>query len=331
MSNGVAGASRADVALVLLIVLAKLIASFWFRAALSLTVLAGLLTRLNVREVACALVSIAPGYFFAAVLVGAAARAVMIGRWIVLLRAIGAPVSGWLTARIFLISSFIGTALPVGGADLTRAYALSRHVGGHEAAASVVVDRLLGVSALLTLGVVSVALGMPGADLALARLVAALCFTVAVVLLAALWADNLAMLVMPRILQRTRIGRSLLLAAGAMAPYRTRWGAVGVVFVLSLVVQWLRITEVFLLGAGLGIDVGFGYYLVFVPIGLVVFMLPISMAGIGLPQGIIVWLLRPAGVIDVQSFALSTLMVVLGALSALPGLCLYLLARRGRT
>ncbi len=38
------------------------------------------------------------------------------------------------------------------------------------------------------------------------------------------------------------------------------------------------------------------YYLLFMPIGLIALLLPISISGIGAPQGIIVWLLAPAGV-----------------------------------
>ena len=66
------------------------------------------------------------------------------------------------------------------------------------------------------------------------------------------------------------------------------------------------------------------------PIGLIVLMLPVSIAGLGLPQGVIIWLLRPAGVSDPQSFALSTLVVVLGVLGTLPGFFLYVRTRGGR-
>ena len=71
--------------------------------------------------------------------------------------------------------------------------------------------------------------------------------------------------------------------------------------------QLLRITQAYLLGLGLGIAVPFRYYLLFMPIGLLMLLLPISISGFGLPQGVIVWLLRPLGVPDEQSFALSTI------------------------
>ena len=57
-------------------------------------------------------------------------------------------------------------------------------------------------------------------------------------------------------------------------------------------------------------------------------MLPISVNGFGIPQGIIVWLLRPVGVSSTDAFALSTLIVLSGIVANLPGAWLYLRAER---
>jgi glycosyltransferase 2 family protein len=100
------------------------------------------------------------------------------------------------------------------------------------------------------------------------------------------------------------------------------------VMVWSVTVQLLRIVQAYLLGLGLGIAVPFRYYLVFMPVGLLMLLLPISISGFGLPQGVIVWLLRPMGVADEQSFALSTLIVLTGLAGNLPGLWLWLRERR---
>lgn len=310
----------------------NVVASFWFRVGLSLAVLAVLLARIDTHEAVRSLAAVDFRYFLAAAAVDVAARTVMVARWAVLLRVGGQSVPNRATARIFLVSSFVGAALPAGGADVTRAYALSRSgVGGRAATASVVVDRTLGIASLLTLGVTSLALGAPEADLPSARLVAGLCLAVAAAVLSGMiWADHIARFVLPRLLQQAAVGRWLLSTASEVAGYRSRPRALIGVFGLSLVVQWLRVTEVFLLGAGLGIDAGFGYYLVFMPIGLIVLMLPVSIAGLGLPQGVIIWLLRPAGVSDPQSFALSTLVVLLGVLGTLPGFFLYVRTRGGR-
>ena len=92
--------------------------------------------------------------------------------------------------------------------------------------------------------------------------------------------------------------------------------------------QILRIVPGVLLGRGIGIEVPFSYYLLFMPIGLIALLLPISISGIGAPQGIIVWLLAPAGVPGPQALALSTLIVLSGIVADLPGAWLYLRAAR---
>ena len=109
-----------------------------------------------------------------------------------------------------------------------------------------------------------------------------------------------------------------------MAAYRDHRGALALVMAWSLAVQVLRITQAYLLGLGLGITVPFRYYLLFMPIGLLMLLLPISVSGFGVPQGVIVWLLRPMGVADAVAFALSTLIVLTGLAGNLPGLWLWL-------
>ena len=89
----------------------------------------------------------------------------------------------------------------------------------------------------------------------------------------------------------------------------------------------LRILQAYGLGLGLGLTVPFTYYLVFMPIGLLMLLLPISISGFGLPQGVMVWLLRPLGVPDELSLALSTLIVLSGLFGNLPGALLYLRRR----
>ena len=304
-----------------------MLSSYWFRGALSAGVLGVLLARLDTREVGRAIAAADVGPLLAALVTDAGARVVMIGRWVLLLRAAGSRVSSWSAARIFLVTSFVGTALPAGGADVARAYALSRHTAQQGlAAASVIADRLLGLAALLTLGAASLALGIAEPESPLARPVAIVSLGAGVLILASFGADIFARMIMPRRLQRATVGQWLLRAAREVARYRERPGVLVGVFGLSLVVQWLRVAVVFLLGAGIGLDLDIGYYLVFMPIGLLAFMLPVSIAGLGLPQGVVIWVLQPAGVPEAQSFALATLVVVLGLVGTLPGLYFYLRA-----
>jgi hypothetical protein len=96
------------------------------------------------------------------------------------------------------------------------------------------------------------------------------------------------------------------------------------VFILSVIVQVLRVLQGYTMGRGIDVPVGLAYYLVFMPVGLLLMLLPVSVSGFGLPQGVIVWMLQPVGVPVEEAFALSTLILLLGLLGNLPGAVLYL-------
>jgi len=64
--------------------------------------------------------------------------------------------------------------------------------------------------------------------------------------------------------------------------------------------------------------------LVFMPIVLLLLLLPVSISGFGLPQAAMVWILTPAGVPDAAAFAMSTLFILAGLAGNLPGAFLYL-------
>ncbi len=85
-------------------------------------------------------------------------RAVMILRWILLLRARGIAITTGDAIKLFLVSSFVGSFLPAGiGGDAARAYGLSRDAAtGSDAVASVAVDRLLGIQSLVLMSFVGV-------------------------------------------------------------------------------------------------------------------------------------------------------------------------------
>ena len=100
------------------------------------------------------------------------------------------------------------------------------------------------------------------------------------------------------------------------------------VLVLSVGVQMLRVLQGYGVGQALDVDVPLAFYLVFMPLVLLLLLLPVSVSGFGLPQAAMVWLLRPVGVPDAQSFAMSTLFIFIGLLGNLPGALLYAIRRK---
>ncbi len=294
------------------------------RVLLTAVILAYLASQLDMREALRAIVAVNPLHLLIVLGLVALDRAVMIWRWVLLLRSAGTPVSTREAARIFLVSSFVGSFLPAGvGADAARAYALSRHTRASEAVASVAIDRYLGVVSLTILGaagsLLSAQLFSPRERGWIVGAACALCL----LSLTLFWIDWIVDAVLPARWRAGALGRRIGAVAAAMSEYRSDPRTLLRVLALSFSVQWLRIVQAYVLGQGLGIDVPFAYYLTFMPVGLLMLLLPVSISGFGLPQGVIVWLLRPMGVPDPQSFALSTLIVLTGLAGNLPGALLY--------
>lgn len=307
--------------------LARLAASWWVRAGLTAAILAWLATRLDMGAAWAAVAAISRPHLLAVLALVALDRTVMIWRWLLLLRATGAAVSAGAAARLFLESSFVGSFLPAGiGGDAARAWGLAQVTDRPgDALASVVVDRVLGVLSLAAMGAAGVLAWAPVGGAAQAAMVVA---ALSAACVGVFWGDALLRRLVPAGRHDGPLARRLLKVADAVAKYRQHRGALVAVMAWSIVVQVLRITQAYLLGLGLGIRVPFAYYLLVMPIGLLLLLLPISVSGFGVPQGVIVWLLRPVGVADALSFALSTLIVLTGLAGNLPGLVLWLGRRR---
>lgn len=307
-----------------------LLRSWWVRAGITGAILVYLARQIDVGDAWRAMLDADPAALAIVGVLVLVDRVVMIWRWLLLLRASGTPIGSGEAARIFLVSSFVGSFLPAGvGGDAARAYALGQRTAQRGAAvASVAADRILGVIAIAITGAVGVLLYARAEDATTLGRIAA--WSAAVVFagsVAATWADRWLRWLPERLWHVAPVRWSLRIADG-LAAYRATPATLLAVFLLSLAVQWLRIVQAYGLGLGLGIDVPFSYYLVFMPVGLLLLLLPVSISGFGLPQGAIVWMLRPLGVPDPLSLALTTLIILSGLFGNLPGAVLYLRPRR---
>src|SRR5262245_41802354 len=128
----------------------------WLRVVLSAVILAYLATQIDFGAATVAVLRVDPLYLALVLALVACDRLVMILRWVLLLKASNVSVSTRDAARIFLVSSFVGSFLPAGvGGDVARAYGLTRATSdSSEALASVAVDRVLGILALVAMGAI---------------------------------------------------------------------------------------------------------------------------------------------------------------------------------
>lgn len=302
---------------------------WWLRLAITIGVLAYLLFHIDRAATIAAISSLSLGVIAALAALTALDRALAALRWILLVRAAQVPLTYKSGVWVFLVTSFLGSFAPSGvGGDIARAWELNRRTSRDgEAVAAVAVDRWLGVASVALVGVLGLALWTGRID---ARLSTSLYVLAAVMLagvVAGVWADRLLVAALPRAWQTRKPWTFVVRLAGAMRHYRREWPTLMLVAVLSLGMQVLRVVLMWVTGRGLGVTVPFEYYLVFVPLTIIVILLPISVSGLGPGQGATVWMLEPLGVPEHLAFAMGTIFILLGLVSNLPGGLLYLLRR----
>ena len=262
-------------------------------------------------------------------------RALMAYRWVALLCTIQPthrpPLSDVM--RIFFVSTFVGTFLPASvGGDAVRAYSMSRlNVPGGDAVASVFMDRMLGLASVLFMAVIGLVIA---SDLARNRtivaalvLAAGLCGATLLVIFvrdAAALASGLLDQLPKRV---SEPGRRIVEAIRRYAAHHRQLLAV---LIYSIGVQVLRILQAYYLGHALGMTAPLATYVAFVPLILLVMLLPITFNGIGTSQAAFVWFFARAGVPASTAFTLSVLFVALGIVGNLPGGVLYAAAGASR-
>jgi uncharacterized membrane protein YbhN (UPF0104 family) len=286
-----------------------------------------------------------PAPLLAAVFLVVVDRTLMAWRWLWLLVPF-APRSGdagrprvglGAILHVFFVSTFVGTFLPASvGGDAVRAAALARlGVPMADAVASVFIDRVLGVLGVLAMAVAGLWLArhLPARPEVVAAVLAGLAVTAAgcAAVAAAVFSTRVAAFLIA-LVQRLPWARAHAAGSaivGAVQRYAAHHGLLGAVTLASIGVQVLRVLQAWCLGVGLGIDAPLSAYFAFIPIILLVMLLPITVYGLGTSQAAFVLFFAAAGVAEPAAFALSVLFVALGVVGNLPGGVLW--ARSGLT
>jgi len=260
-------------------------------------------------------------------------RALMAYRWVVLLRTIDPvdrPALG-AVMRIFFVSTFVGTFLPASiGGDAVRAYSVTKlSVPGGDAVASVFMDRMLGVASILVMSLVGLILAR---DLASDWMIlAGLAFAGApcVVTLLLIFSSGTGAAASTVIARLPAIAREpAQRVLDSIRRYAAYHGQLVNVLLCSVAVQVLRVVQAYYLGRGLGIVAPLSSYFAFIPLILLIMLLPVTFNGIGTSQWAFYWFFSRVGVPVASGFALSVLFVALGIVGNLPGGVLYAWGRK---
>lgn len=278
-------------------------------------------------------------------------RSLMAARWIYLLEGLGIQAPRAKVVKIFFLSTFLGSFLPTGiGGEAIRAVSFSRLSSkGVETVASVAMDRFIGMLSMLLTGLVALVFFYriyPHPALLATVLVLSVTAVVGMALLLSSWFHRR---VLDRIAPTAHVApsssldgsakgemgeggagwpgwrRSVQKAIQVLGRYRSRLGLLGFVLAMSVGVQVLRILQAYLLSEAMSLGTSLVYFFCFVPIILLITMLPISVSGLGTTNLAYVALFGSVGMDPDGAFVLSVLILALGVIGNLPGGVIYAL------
>lgn len=264
--------------------------------------------------------------YFLALLLGQAGIVIRAYRWKVLLDAVGARVPYWRAVYLYFVGAFFNTFLPTGfGGDVVRALEAGPGTQSSQAAGTIVVDRLTGFIMLFVLALV--ALPPAWSTVPSALLVPIGLLAVAVLIGSALLFEG-------RLLRwiTGRLPRALSLAGeGWLARTYgviTACGRAALVRALavSLVFNLIQTLAALLIARALNLEISFWTLLVFVPIATVSLLLPITVGGLGVREGIYLILFAQIGIGETAATAFSLAVYSVDVVAGLVGGAVYLLS-----
>lgn len=298
------------------------IGSWALRAGVSALLLWLVLRKLDVQSLAALFRHMHWGWLAAAVGVMLINRALSVSRVAFMLRAKGVAFERRELTRIILGSQLYGLVLPTSvGGDVLRFKGLARHTdNAAEAVSAVSLERATGILALLALGSLGAAWLWPRLQdhrLLLAALGPSFIgVTLVTLLMNERWMSALT----------TRFGLGdhhwvsrLLGWQQTVRAYQHHRGGMRRILAISLAIHGFRVLSVYCTSRALGATLPFVYFAAFVPLILLISLLPISINGLGVRENAFVHCFSQVGMAPALAFSMSILSNALSMISNIPG------------
>lgn len=216
---------------------------------------------------------------------------------------------------LYFIGSFFNHILPgIIGGDAVKAYYLYRDTGkGASAVASVFMDRYIGFTGLMLVGMTAFPFGFGyfrGSYIEWVLPLIALIFVVGSFLVFGL-----------------RIGKGFRFLSGFydyFVPYKERKAVIVKTLLISVVIQTVIVFAVYVISLGLKVDVPLLPLFIFIPVISAIASIPVSISGLGVREASFVLLFGSLGISPAQATAVSFAWFLSVATGSLPGLVEYL-------
>ncbi len=303
------------------------------KSAVSIGLLAFIFTRIDLNQVFSRIQYLSVPFVVSALLFYTGCQCLSCLRWQVVLSSASYKVPIRYLLSSYFAGMFVSIFLPssVGG-DVYRVYRVTKAINDPEAAfSSVFLERFSGLAAVFILALVGIppALKIIGSwDIIL------LFFACASVV----WGGFL-LIASPYLLRwstpwlfKLKLGKiheRLAKIQFIVIQFLKHRQSLMVAVSLSFVIQLSIIFYQYLLAQQLKIPISYLELLVFTPISIVVTLLPISLGGLGIQEGLWAYLFSRIGLTAEQAVLLSLTFTILGWILALPGAIILLLDTKG--
>lgn len=282
------------------------------KALISLALIAYLLSQTEFSAIFASLISADPRYLLLAMLTLFLGKLISGYRWQILLLAqdIKIPLKT-LIASLF-VGQFFNSFLPTTiGGDAIRAYDTAiESEESAKAVTTVFMDRFVGVLALVTLAVLAVPIAMlVGEDVSFYFIPVLIVFLLCVVGLV-LVLNNSLVRIFANFLLKMRLSRIANLVMKIYQSIQEMKGdatALWLAFGISILLQINVVIFHYLIALSIDLEASIIYFFIVVPIVLTVLIVPFSINGIGLREGVFVFLLAGIGVTASDAIAFSLL------------------------
>ena len=278
------------------------------RLAVSLSIIAVILSRVSIRDMLARAASGAPLYLVGALALMLMSIVLVALRWRLLARCLGMAMSLGLAVRALFVAAFGGQLLPSAlGADVLRGWLLARKTNGvGRVVASLVADRLVALFAACLLLLIS--------DRAIAQLLPNLAPFVAPLAVLVVGAVLLAFLAG---LRRASV---LVAVAGQAKPLL-------LAVAIAVAVQGAAVAVAALVATAYRVNGTLALWVSVIPLSVILSSIPVSVNGWGVREATIVALATPLGVAPADALLVSVTLGALNVLASLPGALVMLAGR----
>lgn len=294
-----------------------------FKILIALSILTFILSRIDISKTAILLSRLSPLFIVFALLYYTGCQVLSCWRWQIILKSTGYQISILSLLSSYFGGMFLNTFLPgsIGG-DVYRVSRIQRQTKEIEVAlASVFLERATGIAALLAIAII----GLPPTFSLIGRWDIILIFVFATCILS----GGMLLMTSPQILRWTepffiKVHLESIVARFANIQHlfqnfvRDRKTFAYSIF-LSLLLQLVLIYYYFLIAQQLHISISYLELLVFIPIITIVTLLPLSLGGLGVREGIVTYLFSRIGLASEQALIFSFTITALGWILSLPG------------